>query len=86
MNMVQRFPPHPAGDHKFNWLDDRDDVVVGEQAAIAIYQNPNGDIVIRQKASSGEDNDSIVVVTPRDAGILAMAIMNAAAERQRHHG
>lgn len=96
MNMLQRFPCPEPPDHEFNWYEDRDDIVVTEQAAIAIYYNPNGDIVIRQKASEGEDHDSLIVVTPGLAGALARAIANAstpdseprnttAAERQRRY-
>jgi hypothetical protein len=49
----------------FNWVGARnhDQVVVPEQAAIAVYENPNGDIVIRQQAALGSD-DHIIYIQP----------------------
>jgi hypothetical protein len=50
-------------DDKFSWLDARNagDVVVPEQAAIAVYENDNGDLVIRQESSFGEDDHYIYI-------------------------
>jgi hypothetical protein len=49
----------------FSWVGakNRDQVVVPEQAAIAVYENPNGDVVIRQQAALGSD-DHFVYVQP----------------------
>jgi hypothetical protein len=49
----------------FNWVGARnhDQVVVPEQAAIAVYENPNGDVVIRQQAALGSD-DHIIYIQP----------------------
>jgi hypothetical protein len=78
MNMLQLFPISQIQDHEFDWLDDRDDVVITEQAAVAVYFNPNGDIVLRQKARNEDENDSLIVVQPGFVGALARAIANTA--------
>ena len=44
----------------FDWLEDGDDVVVHEQHAVAVYQNPAGDLVIRQ--AGWPDEDKVIVV------------------------
>ena len=44
---------------KFDWSDG-DGVVLQEQARTAVYENGNGDIVIRQ--DGGMEDDSIVIV------------------------
>lgn len=48
---------------EFNWVDARKEgtVVVPEQAAIAVYENPNGDLVIRQQGEMGEDDHFIYI-------------------------
>lgn len=47
----------------FSWVDARNagQVVVPEQAAIAVYENPHGDVVIRQESSIGDDDHFIYV-------------------------
>jgi hypothetical protein len=49
----------------FNWVGakNHDQVVVPEQAAIAVYENPNGDVVIRQQAALGSD-DHVIYIQP----------------------
>lgn len=63
----------------FDWHKDRDDLVVEEQAATAVYLNPRGSIVIRQKGELNpetyEYQDSWIVVEPHYAAQLARAIM-----------
>ncbi len=48
---------------EFSWSNGRnnDQIVVPEQAAIAVYENSNRDIVIRQQASLGSDDHFIYV-------------------------
>lgn len=62
----------------FNWDEIADDVVVPEQAAIAVYTNPKGDIVIRQAGQYGPDEDQWIAVAPIHALALAHAIAHAA--------
>ena len=63
----------------FDWDKDREDLVVEEQAAIAVYLNPRGSIVIRQKGERDPETydtvDSWIIVEPHYAAGLARAIM-----------
>ncbi|MCP4306589.1 MAG: hypothetical protein GY788_17310 [bacterium] len=45
----------------FDWECDSDAIVVQEQAAIAVYENGNGDVVIRQRTEHTEDDDVVYV-------------------------
>jgi hypothetical protein len=57
----------------FSWLDEKDSVAATSQAAIAVYQNADGDVVIRQQASYGED-DHIIVVNQKNLPELIQAL------------
>jgi hypothetical protein len=52
------FKPAPIQDdaNEVSWNDD-DCVVIPHQAAIAVYFNPHGDVVIRQEGHYGPDED-----------------------------
>lgn len=69
----------------FDWYKDRDDLVIEEQAAVAVYLNPRGSIVIRQKGDldpqSYARDDSWIVVEPHYAAALARAIMALAPQQ-----
>ena len=56
----------------FSWSDESL-VVVKRVDAIAVYKNPEGDIVIRQE-NRGNDEDSRVVVPPQYAYTLVESI------------
>jgi hypothetical protein len=47
----------------FNWHgeDEKEDIIIPRVDAIAVYTNSNGDVVIRQQDSMG-DEDSIVII------------------------
>lgn len=62
----------------FDWDDVADDVVVPEQAAIAVYTNPKGEVVVRQAGHHGPDEDSWIIVAPDRASAVADAILRAA--------
>jgi hypothetical protein len=47
----------------FDWADVADEIVVRQQAQIAVYLNSHGDIVIRQ--AGWPDDDVWIVVHPR---------------------
>jgi len=66
--------------HEFNWYGNEADIVIPEQAAIAVYLNPRGDIVIRQRAEWCEEHDTVIVLAPAHASTLARAILDAAGE------
>jgi len=61
----------------FEWSSD-DSVVVRSQAALAVYQNAAGAIVIRQEMQWDDDSDVFIVVQPENAPALARAIMREA--------
>ena len=56
----------------FSWSDEAL-IVVKRVDAIAVYKNPEGDIVIRQEQRSG-DEDNVVVVPPQYAYTLVESI------------
>lgn len=65
---------------EFDWrlAHDDGDLAITHQAAIAVYQNSRGDLVIRQEGQYGPDEDQVVIVTPENAAELAKAIIKAA--------
>jgi hypothetical protein len=64
----------------FSWRDAEDDgdIVVPEQAAIAVYVNLSGNVVVRQEGRFGVDEDHWIVIHPSNAEVLANAILRAA--------
>lgn len=66
--------------HDFNWYGDEADIAIPDQAAIAVYHNPSGDIVIRQRQEWPEEQDALILVTLARASTLARAILAAAGE------
>lgn len=61
---------------KFDWHGKREDgssVVVPSQAAIAVYTNVNGDIVIRQQDSDATE-DRIIVLNPDHVQKIIIAL------------
>lgn len=67
---------------EFNWREAMEDgtVVVPDQGMIAVYQNPNAEIVVRQDGHSFQDNDRIIYVRPEYAERLCKAILALAKE------
>lgn len=64
---------------RFDWADDAS-VIVLAQLAVAVYRNARGDIVIRQQADWGDDEDKWVILSPSHARALAEAILLEAGE------
>lgn len=62
----------------WEWADDDGDVVVEEQPPVAIYINPKGAIVIRQRAENRDDDDPFLWFAPQHALAIAKAILEAA--------
>ena len=51
---------------EFDWDAVKDETIIQSVGAIAVYENPNGDVVIRQKGIDyGMDDDAIVIVPIR---------------------
>lgn len=72
-------------DDNFSWSDARTEgqVVVPEQAAIAIYENPQGDIVIRQEAQMHPDEDQFIYIQPTYLPRLIAALEQVRIKKQR---
>jgi hypothetical protein len=64
-------------DH-FDWTTIEDDIVIPEQAQIAVYNNPNGGVVCRQAGQYGPDEDSWIFFHPSHALALVKAILSKA--------
>lgn len=62
----------------FEW-DSDDCVLVHDQAAVAVYRNARGGIVIRQRGWD-EDSDVFVIIRPEYAALVAAAIMREASD------
>jgi hypothetical protein len=60
----------------FSWRD-RDDIVVDEQRAVAVYRNRVDGIVIRQEHPDGPDEDMFVVLRDDDAVAALIAALQA---------
>lgn len=69
----------------FSWMNAKADgvVVVPEQAAIAIYENDDGTVVIRQEAQLHPDEDSFIVVQHTYLPQLIAALEQARLKKQR---
>lgn len=50
-------------DINFDW-NDQAGVAVGQQDAIAVYANDNGDLVLRRQKDWNEEEDSVIAVAP----------------------
>ena len=51
---------------EFDWDDVKEETIIQSVGAIAVYENPNGDIVMRQKGIDyGMDDDAVVIVPVR---------------------
>ncbi len=65
--------PHAA---EFDWARDSIDIVFETCRAVAIYRNPAGDLVIRQRADWNEEADPTIII-PRDrAELFLLAVRN----------
>jgi hypothetical protein len=50
----------------FDWSEVVDETIIQSVGQIAVYENPSGDVVIRQRGIDYDmDNDSVVVVPIR---------------------
>jgi hypothetical protein len=65
-NPTSQEPEPGIDDPDFDWLNS-ESVVVPEQQAVAIYFNPNGELVIRQERSWSDEYDHFIVIHQRNA-------------------
>jgi hypothetical protein len=62
----------------FDWSTIEEDIVIPEQAAIAVYCNPKGKVVLRQAGQYGPDEDTWITFDKSHALTLARAILDRA--------
>jgi len=62
----------------FKWNEGIDNVVFKSVQGVAVYSNPDGDIVIRQQAGPLDDDDQIVIVPSDRVEALIFAIKSEA--------
>lgn len=55
----------PPDSPEFDWINSPD-IVLREQPETAVYFNPNGALVIRQRADWNEENDPFVFICPNN--------------------
>jgi len=54
------------GNNDFDWSEMVEETIVQSVGQIAVYENPHGDVVIRQRGIDYDmDNDSVVVIPIR---------------------
>ena len=68
----------------FDWREDVECVVLPLQPRTAVYFNPQHTVVIRQESQlGGDEDDSIILVTPDNADAIAKALIATAGEARR---
>jgi hypothetical protein len=75
--------PSPLGKSNSDepdWNGDDPRIVIRDQAAIAVYLDARGDLVIWQRDTLGEE--AVVCVAPENIGLLAKAISELVVEPQ----
>jgi hypothetical protein len=60
--------------NEFNWNEAEDDVILAGQQAVAIYENPKGDTVIRQESDYTRDEDSIIIIKRNNTAAFVDAL------------
>jgi len=68
--------------NEFNWNETQEDIVLSEQLSVAIYENPNGDTVIRQAAPYPNDQDSIIVICRNNLATFVAALQQLLKKQQ----
>ena len=72
---------HLSLGHDFDWSPNGDDcasIVVPDQAAIAVYSNPRGEVCIRQDGHAFQSEDPYIVVRKGHCAALAFALLREA--------
>jgi hypothetical protein len=59
-NDPRRVEPKPTGE--FDWREIEEDIVQRDYRKVAVYENPHGDICIRQERSWDDDDDTWIVI------------------------
>jgi hypothetical protein len=69
---------------EFSWEDLEDDLAIKEQRAVAVYENPRGDTVIRQAADQSPDDDHIVIVNRSNLAAFVGVLQRHLENQQQH--
>lgn len=69
----------------FDWSNSGS-VVLRAYGSLAVYENPHGDIVVRQERDALEEDDSFVVIPVHDAELIAAEIVARANESKAANG
>jgi hypothetical protein len=59
---------------EFDWNEVEDDLVLSEQLAVAIYENPKGNTVIRQAAADSHDEDAVIIINRNNLSAFVAAL------------
>lgn len=77
---LPRCGPTAELDDDFDWNNpEEESIVLREQRATAVYRNPAGELVVRQKAGALDDRDAFVWVSPENV----TEFLEATAKRAR---
>jgi len=71
---------------EFKWADVDDDIVLSAQLAVAVYENPSGDTVIRQEADHSSDEDSIIIINRNNLAAFVAALQEHLRAQQERTG
>ena len=66
---------------EFNWNDEAI-TLIPEQRETAVYLNPNGALVIRQRKERGEHDDPFIVIHPHHVPKLVERLQELAREAE----
>jgi hypothetical protein len=64
----------------FDWSKEKESIVVRSVEAVAVYSNPNGDLVIRQQGGPLDEDDIWVVIPLERVDAVIDAMKDAAVE------
>ena len=78
LKQAEEFGNSNLQESKFDWCRDDEDIVITHSPGIAVYQNADANVVVRQHAGQGDHEDQFVVIRREDARQVAKAIVEAA--------
>jgi hypothetical protein len=66
---------------RFDWSAENPDIVLTHQPATAVYENPHGQIIIRQEDQFGDsENEHYLIINPEEVTKLFTRALSIAAE------
>jgi hypothetical protein len=79
-------PEIAPAERKWDWVDDRGDVIVPSQPAIALYWNVRGNLMLRQEGMLGDEEDQFIAVQPRNLPVLIERLQTEYDSWKRDYG